>query len=120
MSKLKQKVTQTSKLEKRIKPLFLICKSTIFKTGKSIKQISLQGYAASQKIGIRNSIKQISLKASTAFRRIGIRQIIAALLVILLLFSAIWIRNFYTGLYRPNVAANCMLFIREKDNFDQV
>ena len=100
MSKRKQKVTQTSKLEKRIKPLFLICKNTIFKTGNSIKQISQQGYAA--------------------FRRIGIRGKIIALLVILLIISAIWIKNFYNGLYSPNVAGNYMLFIREKDNFDQV
>jgi len=124
MSKQKRKVTQTSKLEKRIKPLFLICKSTIFKTGNSIKQISLQayvkGYAAFRRIGIRNSIKQISLQAYAAFRRIGIRKKIIALLVILLLISAIWIKNFYNRLYSPNIAGNYMLFIREKDNFDQV
>ena len=124
MSKRKQKVTHTSKLEKRIKPLFLICKSTFFKTGKSIKQISLQSYAKTyavfSRIGIRNSIKQISLQGYAAFRRIGIRKKIAALLVIALLFSAIWIRNFYTGLYSPNVASNYMLFIREKDSFDQI
>ena len=100
MRKQKRKVTQTSKLENRIKPLFLICKSNIFKTGNSIKQISRQGFEV--------------------FRRIGIRKKIAALLVILLFFSAIWIRNFYTGLYSPNVAGNYMLFIHEKDNFDQV
>ena len=131
MSKRKQKVTQTSKLENRIKPLFLktkplflICMSTFSKTGKSIRQISMQSYAKTyavfSRLGLRSSIKQVLLQGSAAFRRIGTRQKIAALLVILLLFPALWIRNFYRGLYSPNVAGNYMLFIREKDNFDQV
>lgn len=100
MSKRKRKVTQSSKLEKRIKSLILVCQSTIFKTGKSIKQISLKGYEA--------------------FRAIGIREKIIAFLVILLVISAIWIKNFYNGLYSPNIAGNYMLFIREKDDFDQI
>ena len=113
MSKRKQKVTQTSKLENRIKPLFLICESTFFKLGKSIRQITLQSYgkayAAFSRFDLRNSIKQILLQGYAAFRRIGIRKKLAALLVILLLFSAIWVRNFYAGLYNPNVANNYML-----------
>ncbi len=100
MSKLKRKGTKKDKSKKGVHPLLLTCKNAISITGKSIKQISLKGYAA--------------------FRKIGLRAKASMLLIVLLLLAAIWISDFYNSLYAPNVAGNYMLFIREKDNFAQV
>ncbi|MCK9640424.1 MAG: endolytic transglycosylase MltG [Prolixibacteraceae bacterium] len=124
MSKLKRKITKKGKSKKGVQPLLLTCKKAIFNTGNSIKQNSLQGfgrvYAAFRGIGIGNSIKRVFLQGYAVFLSIEIRKKLAALLVILFLFATIWISNFYNGLYSPNVTGNYMLFIRDKDNFDQV
>ena len=92
--------------------------NTILQMGVSLKLALRKCYAFALKVGAR--IKPPLLRSFSFFLKTRRWKRIITFILFVLILTAFWINHLYTIYYGPNVVKDHLLYIHEKDTFEQV
>lgn len=94
------------------------CCALIRPFGAKIKRFLSWSITLFYAVGAR--IKRILLNCCSLFLKMSPWKKILTILLFILLLSAFWINHLYTIYYGPNIVKDHLIFIKEKDTFEQI